>query len=104
VADGGPPSADTLTSWTLGDGRVDSSGSGVGALPRLAGRGLTLVALLHAGVLIGTYTLVLAGARRGGELTAAVALVGAVAVAPLLTVGGNIRTQTFALAVFAAVL
>jgi hypothetical protein len=34
--------------------------------------GLTLVAVLHAGVLIGTYTLVLAGARRGGGMTAAV--------------------------------
>lgn len=105
VAAGGPPSTDSLTAWTAGRDWVDQQWLGQWTLYeiwRLGG--LKLVGLLHATVVIATFALALAAARLRGGSARHVALVGLLAVLPIGIVAGNIRTQTFALPLFAAVL
>jgi hypothetical protein len=105
VAHGGPPSSDTLTAWTLGDHWVDQQWLGQLTLYGLwRVGGLTLVGVAHALTVLGTFTALLVLARRRGGSSRHVALVGLLALLPIGLVAGNIRTQTFALPLFAAVL
>jgi len=105
VAHDGPPSTDTLTTWTLGVDWVDQQWLGqllLYAIWRTGG--LTLVGLLHAITVIGTFSLILRGARHRGGSPGHTALIGLMALTPYLLVAGNIRTQSLALPLFAAVL
>jgi hypothetical protein len=105
VATSGPPATDSLTTWTLGRDWVDQQWLGQFVLYEIwrAG-GLVLVGLVHVVVVIGTFVMCLTGARRRGGSTRHVAGVGLLAVLPIGLVAANIRTQTFALALFALVL
>lgn len=105
VAHGGPPSTDTLTAWTLGHDWTDQQWLGQLLLYRIwqAG-GLVLVGLAHVVVVLATFVAALVAARRRGGSPRHVAMVGLLAVLPLGLVAGNIRAQTFALALFVAVL
>ena len=105
VADGGPPSTDTLTAWTLGREWVDQQWLGQLAFYELWRAGaLVLVGLAHVVIVIATLSWTLAAARRRGGSPRHVALVGLLAVVPIGLVAGNIRTQTFALPLFVGLL
>lgn len=105
VARGGPPSVDTLTTWTQGRRWIDQQWLAQWVLHgawRLGGlRGL---GLLHAMTVLGAYALALAGARRRGAAPGTTAMIGALGAIPYLLVAGNIRPQGFALVLWAAVL
>lgn len=105
VEEGGPPSSDSLTAWTLGRDWVDQQWLGQLALYELwrAG-GLALVGFAHVVIVIGTLALALFIGRYRGGSSRHVALVGLLAVMPIGIVVGNIRAQTFALPLFVAVL
>lgn len=105
VAEGGPPSTDSLTAWTLGREWIDQQWLGQLALYEVwrAG-GLRLVGVVHAVIVIGTLVFALAIARRRGASSPHVALIGVLAVLPIGIVAGNIRTQTFALPLFVVLL
>lgn len=105
VAGGGPPSTDTLTGWASGRDWIDQQWLGQLVLYeiwRLGG--LVLVGFAHVAIVIGAFVAGIAGARRRGGSSRHVALVGLLAALPIGLVAGNIRTQTFALALFVAVL
>jgi len=105
VADGGPPSADSLTAWTLGRDWIDQQWLGQLALYQIwSAGGLGLVGFVHVVIVIGTFAFALTVARRSGGSSRHVALVGLLAILPVGLVAGNIRTQTFALPLFVLVL
>lgn len=105
VARGGPPSVDTLTTWTQGRRWIDQQWLAQWVLHgawRLGG--LRALGLLHAVTVLGAYAVVLVGARRRGAAPGPTAAVGALAAIPYLLVAGNIRPQGFALLLWAVVL
>lgn len=105
VARDGPPATDTLAAWTAGRDWVDQQWLGQWLLyVGWRAGGLVLVGVAHAAVVIATFCLALLGARRREGTPGAVALVGLLAITPILLVAGNIRTQTFALPLFVGVL
>jgi hypothetical protein len=105
VADGGPPATDSLASWTLGRDWIDQQWLGQFVLYEIwRVGGFVLLGLVHVFVVMATFVMTMIGARRRGGSTRDVALVGLLAVVPIGLVAGNIRTQTLALALFAAVL
>lgn len=105
VAESGPPSTDTLMAWTSGREWIDQQWLGQLAVYELwrAG-GLGLVGLVHVAVVIATFALIVVASRRRGGSPRHVALVGLLAVLPIAIVAGNIRTQTFAIALFGLLL
>ncbi|UTI65904.1 hypothetical protein NBH00_06745 [Paraconexibacter antarcticus] len=105
VVAGGIPHHDTLTAWTVGHRWIDQQWLGQLVLYDLwrAG-GVRLLGAVNALAVVGSLTVVLVGARRRGGAPRQVVLVGLVAAVPLMLVAGNIRTQSLALPLFAAVL
>jgi hypothetical protein len=105
VAAHGPPAHDTLTAWTLGREWIDQQWLGQLALYELwrAG-GLGVLAISHVVVVVAAYVAAIAVARRRGGSTRHVAAVALLAAPSFALVAGNIRTQTFALPLFVAVL
>lgn len=105
VAESGPPSTDTLTTWTLGRDWIDQQWLSQLALYGLwqAG-GLVLVGIVHVALVLTALVMTLIGARRRGGTSRDVALVGLLALVPIGLVVANIRTQSLALPLFVATL
>lgn len=105
VAESGPPSVDTLTTWTVGREWIDQQWLGQFVLYGLwQGGGLLLVGFMHVLVVLAVLVGVLAAGRQRGGSSRDVALVGLLALLPIGLVAANIRTQSLALPLFAAVL
>ena len=105
VAEGGLPTDDYLTAWSLGEQWVDQQWLGQLVFYGLdALGGLKLVLLLHAVLASCAFSLAIAFARRRGGSQRMVARVSILALSAILIVTTTIRTQTFGYLLFVAVL
>jgi hypothetical protein len=100
----GLPTSDHLAYWTMGHRWVDQQWLGqLGLYGLVVGGGITLALLVHASLVVGAFALALTAARRLGGSTRAVSWVAVACLLPIAQ-SGSMRTQSFAYALFVAVL